>query len=318
MSYYYLGQHKDNFIVLKQSHSFAEASDKLQVIDCSGRVNCEFEIEPDQYRRELMFSELGDGIIYCDNYFINTNTWDLIERSESSDLYAHEGSYFIAFGTTSWNFSYWSELDLNDVSSQSSYDSLYSAWRENKPEETEIDLDTFGEGKYIKDGVFLTPGGKTAVKPDVPDTVKVNRATRFQNGYALLYMTGADGVAYISAINDSGTLQYDPKKLSEVYEHAGYYNSGYLPLAATHSTPFTGVLAYDGRQLTIGEDDLSELGDLVLRYEYDDGVPILKDGCFCGSHLDPKDHGIDQKTDFYLSTDGRKIISEAYEYELVY
>lgn len=187
MSYYYLGQHKDNFIVLKQSHSFAEASDKLQVIDCSGRVNCEFEIEPDQYRRELMFSELGDGIIYCDNYFINTNTWDLIERSESSDLYAHEGSYFIAFGTTSWNFSYWSELDLNDVSSQSSYDSLYSAWRENKPEETEIDLDTFGE------------------------------------------------------------------------------------------------------------DDLSELGDLVLRYEYDDGVPILKDGCFCGSHLDPKDHGIDKK-----------------------
>ena len=55
-----------------------------------------------------------------------------------------------------------------------------------------------------------------------------------------------------------------------------------------------------------------------MRYEYDDGVPILKDGCFCGSHLDPKDHGIDKKTDFYLSTDGRKIISEAYEYELVY
>lgn len=332
--YYFLGQYKDSFICFKEEKSFSSMTTKMNVIDCKGNIIKE-DIAPGIGRSDFgICHNIGEGFMYGDYSLINCNNWNFINGS-----YKNFTNPLVSIDDNDGFVDGYLIINMSDLVGVHSYvaaapadlkdQKSYNAFCANAEKKGGIRKDTFGEGKYLdsldsdhpSSYVYKTIDGKTAVTPQIPDTVTIETigtpTTKFSGGYAMLKMRGADGEYYISSIDSAGKLQFEPKKTKDVYEHTGNYEKGYLPCAPTHSSYFSSVLTYDGRVLKIGEDDLSELKDITLTYR-DNDWPVLKGGFFCGYQLENEKYGFKsgKKVDYYVSLDGKKVITKAFEYSV--
>lgn len=330
----FLAQVGDTFLISREESGFADSSARMQLIDHTGKVirdditnGEEFASEPLEY--------CGDGLYHTGSIYINTNNWNCINADTSfvyipkeKDVYVHR-SYGGDEVVTIDSFKDQKTFDAFQNNKDSApkvklYDSLYS------------NITTYGEGKYYDDGVYYDNNGKKAVVPQIPDKVKIDKATRFSGGYAFLKMTGADNRSYIGAIDESGKLVYDPILIEKDF-YLGENVQGYLPVAfgAEHyydkDRTYTYIATHDERGLlTIGEDDISELKDLTIpetpnAYDAyyggfgDTGYPFLSGGFLRGEYLDNTKFGYGDsrkatETYFVNVVDG-SIINRVYEYE---
>lgn len=70
---------------------------------------------------------------------------------------------------------------------------------------------TWRGGTFYYDGAYHDVYGNILLSmPEFPDGVSYEAVSDFCGGYAVLYLTGVDGGQYVTIIDESGNLQYDP------------------------------------------------------------------------------------------------------------
>ena len=328
----FLAQVGDTFLISREEKGFADSSARMQLIDHTGKVIRDDITKGEEYRSEPLLY-CGDGLYNSGSLFINTNTWNCIKTNSSFTFIPKEKDFQISGGGES-------VVTIDSFKDQKTFD----AFQNNKDSAPKVKLydslysniDTYGEGKYYDDGVYYDNNGKKAVVPQIPDKVKIDKATRFSGGYAFLKMTGADNRSYIGAIDESGKLVYDPILIEKNF-YLGENVQGYLPIAfgAEHyddkDRTYTYIATHDDRGLlTIGEDDLSELKDLTIpetpnAYDAyyggfgDTGYPFLSGGFLRGEYLDNTKFGYSESRKateiYYVNVVDKTIINRVYEYE---
>lgn len=314
-SYYYIGQYEDKFICFKVESSFSSKTTKMQVIDCDGNI-IKDDIAPQKDRSSIhnIMTRLEDTQFLYGNYsLLNTSNWEYIDGNGHINSGLEFDDRYILIDNDVYGHP--KAITLDSLKNQETYDYAIK----NSAVDIFASLE-YGEGKYwdYRDQTYHFVDGEVAVVPQIPDTVKISDEEAYSGGYAFILMAGADGDEYVGVLDENGKLVFEPMKTEGYLHHHGYSNHGYMACAPTNNTYFSYVLTYDGRFLEIGKDDLTEIKDLELHYKHEHEVPIFSGGFFCGYNLQNKKFGFDSKTDFYVSADGKKIISEVYEYERPY
>lgn len=308
--YHFLGQCEDKFLVCKEEQSFASSGARLLVIDANGAEITEVNTGDDKVNAKT-YADCGEGIMFCygNNAAINTSNWAYIKvHTDVNGLIVSDG--YVA--TTS------EYIRVEDFTSQESFEA-------NKKKKNGFWAWEYNEGKYFNDGKYLDVDDNVCVVPNVPETVKIEDATAFSDGYAFLKMTGADGNAYVVAIDKNGEFLFDPIKgqdfpveLTKKTMKLGENNHGYVPIYFNELMSFDLVafLKYDGTIFAVG-DDLSELGDLVFAGRQDDDC-LYRNGFFTSSYFGQcsftTENGVVSdfygQTIFFLSADGKKAIQK--------
>lgn len=180
-----------------------------------------------------------------------------------------------------------------------------------------IDPWDYGDGLLAKEnGTWVDTSGNVAVQiPTFPNSVTLSEVGPFSGGFAPILLKGADGFHYITLIDRTGTMQYDPIKKEDnmggdfIKEYFSYH--GYL---SYHFAPEGGFITPTGTTITIAADDLTVFGnDAVINFYYTSGTDIwgssiIKTGKIsCGMICYN-----DDKRNEYISLDRRRDITSVY------
>ncbi len=290
---YLVGVSNGRFVVEKNKRNFSENVTTIFTMDEKGNViNPETKIE--NYAWECSGTPVGNGhLIYIYGtgvyivYNIDTNELIYMPRDFFNSMAYDEGFFISNFGKVT------SEAVF---ASQETYDALLFAdgyawdlgeanvWQNNN---------TVGEGLYYFGGNGNVPSGyydltgKWQFAPIIPNGGKIVETFAFSGEYAPIELEGMDGEKYISIIDKTGNLQYEPVKQNDVDGHWHGY------VLVSNNGKHNIVLTPDGESKQIGLADLSEMGDEAYIEGYLSG----------GFFMDTYEH-------VYRSIDGKNTIHE--------
>ena len=186
------------------------------------------------------------------------------------------------------------EVSAEDIFNQDDFDNAIKSPENWFQHNLGVDLDDYNDGKWFDgdindspeyvDRVYKDKRGNTVLAiEDMPSTIDHYSGTPFENGYAFLEIWGADGNTYYCHIDETGHFLYEPMQFSDFsYSQSSsdvYYVAGGYVFIGDCYDGFSKVLTPEGKTLSIGFDDLSELENLEVVYKYD-GTTILSNGFF--------------------------------------
>ena len=107
--------------------------------------------------------------------------------------------------------------------------------------------------------VIFDVSDNEVARGELPEGVTIQKILPFSGGYAIVFMWGKDGNNYATAIDKTGTLQYEPVRFDFYYENVDHVK-GYCVF-------YDGILTPSGKVLK-WSDDLSEIpADISLMNE---------------------------------------------------
>lgn len=236
---YICGQTSDGKIIAtKHDTGFADDSWSLCVFDESlGLIETGIKCtESERYDQDgsVKYQLIADDLYYgCDdNCFFNLKclsdpspaetSYEIIKGSRSSirlSHYDHIGDVvFIYFNRCG----YVPISALCDVKNLAELKALEESESFTEVNRSAWDTLEFHDGKYWHGGSFLRDNWGKPIKyidldgnilfdlPSFPDGVRYKMIDDFSGGYAALYLVGVDGNGYVTLIDGTGNIQYDP------------------------------------------------------------------------------------------------------------
>ena len=288
------GRYGDRFLVGKLTSTYSEKHFDLYLIDKTGAVVSDVLMSFDDRR---IFTNMGFGIFGSKNLILNLATDRIFELDDNlSDLsFTSEEVLYRRYRIT--------PSDLAD-------ENAFAAWKERCAEWNKLDAVRrtndnvrFSEGLYVlqnaeEPGYYDEQMNLVVPAPEVPDTVRLVKLLPFCDGYAAVYLKGADGKDYVTVIDREGKMQYDPILR---YGDASMTVEGYL-YQTVDGKPM--LIDVTGQQTDISTADLSGLSADVYAFY---GVYSIYQGWKI-HYVDDIASGIFAKNYTLRSFDGTKVI----------
>ena len=262
--FYMLGYGEKQFLVGKHTETFSENTKEIYTIDKIGNVIHKYSGTDEVYFDNFIY--LGDGIMagteshYSSyNYIFNLNTGEYFSLPVGVYL---QTPFYNGIAVTGSGYL----ISSDNLKNKSTMETAFNEGRWKHLPELEPfhdynknDFATYSEGVfYVKDAGYYTPEGQLSVSlPVFPEKVEIRQAGAFHGGYAPLYLGGSDGKGYITMIDKSGTVQYDPVEISNYdYDLDDYHDKGYYLVEVNDKFA---VIYPDGTVKYPGESDMSDM-----------------------------------------------------------
>lgn len=236
-TYTYLGYGDGIFVITKKEAGFSEVTRHILNMDLSGTIVSEVDVSKefidsmvgDDLRR---FDYLGEGVFICyyNDTIYNSKEQCVFEISGNLKYYPESGDIIIQ---TDWGrysrFKYpYHRIKCSDLTSKEAF----NQWLEKCDEygfKIGCEYKKFGEGLISayggegKAGIYNYFGELIAAYPEGWNIVQTSC---FSGGYAHLIVRGADGHRYVTIVDRSGAVQYDPIKVTDWHPLSwhGYIN----------------------------------------------------------------------------------------------
>ena len=292
--FYFCGQGEyGDFLVAEHVSNFDEDAWYAYLLDSEMTLSDPMDLDANGWSEDWIrdaicdTTEWGPGVFFttCDGYHtINFNyrfyakIWDVNEVCDTYIVTNPEGHEYcfipksvIVNATTSEEVD---NIDNVDGVSRMTFINEYpnEFIIKNSEEPTYVVCkESYANGYY--DASLMDENGNVIFTyPELPDEAYYKTFGRLENGYSVVYMSGADGKIYVTAIDEDGNRAYDPVACSAA---SGVSCVGY---AITDEA----IIDLNGNELHIG-DDLSGLDtgsyfsgecDLSSSYSHDFVVTI--------------------------------------------